>query len=817
MQTLDTESDPLLGESILGQASINSAGSSVAASSGPEVSYGNGSRKFYVCDPDDENVTFVTSVGGEYSTGSGEYKIIYDETTLLKATVFIEDAACYRSIHHKLDTLSLRLYRFYYSTLIQWFLYFIIFTIHMLAFFERPSSLTLSSDIRYGQTAPEPGCGVTEAVEMFCLLTLLGDVIIKCYLVGRKHLSISPWLIVYILVILVSMTDWCVTVALGCGEIVRIRRMLRPFFLLQNSSLMKKTVNCLRRTVPDILSVMMFLCLHLYVFTLCGMLLFPGSITKVPSNITNNSVVNLAQDQKIHDKTEGDMYFPNFQDALINLLVLLTTANNPDVMMPAYRTNRFYAIYFIVFLAIGMYCLMNMLTAVIYNQFRGYFLNSMQGSLFRRRLALRAAFEVLKKRKEGVNIQSSRVDITANGVPANILKTVVKQANIRTSTKRLIVEDLQNRMGCVLNAGQFHEALKYLDEVQKEKLEPDIMWVTNSCLQKIQFVISHRNFSRFGTLVALVNVICITAEVCTAYRDSFDADTSALGVINLCFILFYLIEQCFKLWANGWRRYIWHKSNLFDLVLTTLLVIVEVLYLAMYGIPYWGIDKPDGNVVKFYDLIRLLNILIIVRLLRVIPQIKMMSLVATTLADLVRNLRSFAGILVVIYYTFAILGMELFKNKITYHPGNKTIVPSYPCGSYQQLAYWANNFDDFASALMVLWDVMVQNNWFIFLQVYSEVLSKWSQLYFVAWWMLSVIISVNLFTALILENFIMRWDRSQQQSRREAAADRTSSFSDTMRPVTIHQMFRGMLQEPNESELLSELRCHEHLGLTEIS
>ena len=53
--------------------------------------------------------------------------------------------------------------------------------------------------------------------------------------------------------------------------------MLRPFFLLQHSMLMKKTVNCLRRTLPQVASVLLLLAFHLYFFTVFGMLLFPVS------------------------------------------------------------------------------------------------------------------------------------------------------------------------------------------------------------------------------------------------------------------------------------------------------------------------------------------------------------------------------------------------------------------------------------------------------------------------------------------------------------------------------------------------------------
>ena len=67
---------------------------------------------------------------------------------------------------------------------------------------------------------------------------------------------------------------------------------------------------------------------------------------------------------------EGFQNFGTFDAACYNMIILMTTANFPDVMLPAYSTNYWYMIYFVSYLTIGLYFMMSFLLANVFNKFK---------------------------------------------------------------------------------------------------------------------------------------------------------------------------------------------------------------------------------------------------------------------------------------------------------------------------------------------------------------------------------------------------------------------------------------------------------------
>ena len=70
-------------------------------------------------------------------------------------------------------------------------------------------------------------------------------------------------------------------------------------------------------------------------------------------------------------KYGGFQYFATMPMAYYRMLILLTTANFPDIMLPAYEQNFWNCLIFMSFLTIGLYFLSNVLLANVYTKFHG--------------------------------------------------------------------------------------------------------------------------------------------------------------------------------------------------------------------------------------------------------------------------------------------------------------------------------------------------------------------------------------------------------------------------------------------------------------
>ena len=68
-----------------------------------------------------------------------------------------------------------------------------------------------------------------------------------------------------------------------------------------------------------------------------------------------------------------------------------------------------------------------------------------------------------------------------------------------------------------------------------------------------------------------------------------------------------------------------------------------------------------------------------------------------------------------LFYVYGIIGIQLYGGKI--RAFDERLVPL----SYGQACYWSNNFNDFPSALAVLFELMIVNNWQELMEAFETV------------------------------------------------------------------------------------------------
>ncbi|NXG33923.1 TPC1 protein, partial [Dromaius novaehollandiae] len=160
----------------------------------------------------------------------------------------------------------------------------------------------------------------------------------------------------------------------------------------------------------------------------------------------------------------------------------------------------------------------------------------------------------------------------------------------------------------------------------------------------------------------------------------------------------------------------------------------------------------------------------------------------------------------VVYYVFAIIGMELFRGKIQFFPANSNAPHALECGNpalkdslFARGKYCKNNFNNFASSFIVLLELTVPLTPVILIaNGFANVTVQPAKLYFIAFHIVMVIIIVNIFVSFILEAFFVEY--SLEKSEVETAIEQK-----------IQELGMGIQEEELQDEkLLDNMESAEH-------
>lgn len=164
------------------------------------------------------------------------------------------------------------------------------------------------------------------------------------------------------------------------------------------------------------------------------------------------------------------------------------------------------------------------------------------------------------------------------------------------------------------------------------------------------------------------------------------------------------------------------------------------------------------------EITQVLLILRMLRLLRLLRLVRRFDAMINSLKIIVPALGRYIVLLLCVYYSYSIIGMELFAGKL---PRTNQIIAN--C-SYGVLNYYHNNFDNLPNSMVTLWEQQIVNNWPIVMEGVVAGTNSYSRFYFIIWNLVSVYLVMNVVLAFLLESFSVMYEK-QVMKKEEAGGE----------------------------------------------
>ncbi|XP_019647595.1 PREDICTED: two pore calcium channel protein 1-like [Branchiostoma belcheri] len=649
-----------------------------------------------------------------------------DEDVRLAAT-YVNDARNGNRGNFKTDPKSVRLYNLYNEPAFFWTSHMAVGALLSLVLFEDPAVPSIRLDY-----------WITMCVELFCVCLIFSRLAHQGIFSSEKNFWRSKRRLPTLVILLLTLLDMALYVILSELGVtsVRFSRPLRPLLLLcmDRAKQLRGVFKNILLTLPDIITVLTLFLLSVAFFALMALKIFQNR-------------------QDLVYYSDGQPYMHNYLDNFFHLYVLVTTANFPDVMMPAFDYNPWFTLFFIIYLIICLYLFMSICLATIYNNFKEHLKEYVEDSVREKQNNLQLAFDILK-----VETEAGEEELLPRSRWMSLMRTVHPK---RLDLEHSLLWDVlagSNQTGYISKKEFFHVVnlldMRVLDDKGRE---PEFQRWFPRCFRSrisrlVRKAVANRFFRYFIDLAVVANAVCIAL-------DQDDAEWF--------FMVLFILEILLKFYVFGLKKFFRSAMNIFDFILIVAALVINVLELA------WKSISNQSGALDFLLVLRLL------RLVRLVYAIERFRIVLKTISSIGRSLLTYGAVLFVFFYIFAIIGMEAFAGRITPEPflTNRSQTRPITCGNprlngtqFAMNRYCNNNFNDILHSFVVLFELMVVNQWHVLAEGFVAVTHQAARIYFIIYHLLVVILVLNIFSAFILELFMLEYTVSKEPAERKVSA-----------------------------------------------
>ncbi|KAG4978391.1 hypothetical protein JHK86_037865 [Glycine max] len=286
------------------------------------------------------------------------------------------------------------------------------------------------------------------------------------------------------------------------------------------------------------------------------------------------------------DTIQGKTVFTSYGTTLYQLFLLFTTSNNPDVWVPAYKSSRWYCLFFVLFVLVGVYFVTNLILAVVYDSFKSELVKQVFEKDRLRRTMLDKAFDLLDTHLFEIVLWSQKVSSLNKNQCIRLFEELNKYRTLPKISREdfeLIFDELDDSHDIKINKDEFADicnaiALKFQKEDVMSYFEYLAFYHSPSSKRLKEFVRS----PMFGYLVSFVLVINLVAVIIETTLDiENNSAQKAWQVVEFVFGWIYVIEMVLKIYAFGFENYWRDGQNRFDFIVTVIIAIGETVTFAV--------------------------------------------------------------------------------------------------------------------------------------------------------------------------------------------------------------------------------------------